>query len=389
MPSRKISLILSSLRGDGAVAMMLTLAKGFVAHGHQVDLLAVRLEGERVDSVPEEVRLVNLAARRTVLAVPALVRYLRDARPDVVVASEHYSGLPALYALRLARTGARCVIRQDNTWGMDSRRFQGRHKLLTPFMVKQLFRRAEIIAVSEGVARDFVAHFPRLANNIQVIYNPIITDALQARSKAAIDHPWFKPGQPPVVVAVGRLAAAKGFDLLIDAFSRVAASSPARLLILGEGPERPALETRIREHDLCDRCQLAGYQPNPLAFIAKARVFVLSSRFEGLPTVLIEALATGAPAIATDCPSGPREILADGKYGTLVPPEDIDALTAAITNTLEHPPTRAGDLDAWLQQFAIDTSIKRHLALFEACLAAPPPHLRRAPLPIADREESR
>lgn len=382
-------MILSSLRGDGAVAMMLTLAKGFVARGHQVDLLAVRLEGERLNSIPDGVQVVNLAARRTLLAVPALVRYLRNERPDIVIASEHYSGLPALYALRLARTGGRCVIRQDNTWGMDSRRFQGRHRLLTPFMVKRLFRRAEIVAVSEGVSRDLVAHFPRLVNNVRVIYNPIVTDELMKRSQAVLDHPWFEPGQPPVIVAVGRLATAKGFDLLIDAFSRVAAVTSARLVILGEGPERPALEARIREHGLQDKCQLVGYQPNSLAFIARARVFVLSSRFEGLPTVLIEALTTGTPVIATDCPSGPREILSDGKYGTLVPTEDIDALATAITDTFRHPPTRADDVDSWLQQFAVDTSIKKHLALFEACLSAPPPYRRRAPLLIADCEESR
>ncbi|MFC5440438.1 glycosyltransferase [Rhodanobacter ginsenosidimutans] len=366
-------MLLPNLRGDGAVGMMLALAKGFSGYSHQVDLLIVRAEGERSSSMPDGVTVIPLRAKRPLFAVPALVRYLRRTKPDFLVATEHYSGLPALYAIILARTHTRCVIRQDNTWGMDSQRFTGRHKIVTPWMVGRLFRRSEIVAVSKGVARDFVDHFPQLANNVQVIYNPVVTAELRERSLALPEHPWLAPGEPPVVVAVGRLTAAKGFDLLIDAFARVTATVRSRLLILGEGPDRSALQARIRAHDLESACQLVGYQPNPLAFIASANVFVLSSRFEGLPTVLIEALCTNTPVIATDCPSGPREILADGKYGMLIPPNDVGLLAQAISESVRRPPPRDANLNAWLQQFAADTSVKRHLALFDASLASLPP----------------
>jgi glycosyltransferase involved in cell wall biosynthesis len=382
-------MLLPSLRGDGAVGMMLALAKGFGRYDHRVNLLVVRAVGERSNSMPDGVSVIPLGAKHSVFAVPALARYLRRTKPDILVATEHYSGLPALYALMLAGTNTRCVIRQDNTWGMDSQRFKGRHKIVTPWMVGRLFRRSEIVAVSDGVASDFIRHFPQLTNNIQVIYNPVVADELSERSRALPDHPWFAPGQPPVVVAVGRLTAAKGFDLLIDAFARVTATVQSRLLILGEGPDRSALLARIRARDLESACQLLGYQPNPLAFIASASVFVLSSRFEGLPTVLIEALCTNTPVVATDCPSGPREILADGKYGMLIPPNDVGLLAQAITETIKRRPPRDAGLDAWLRQFAVDTSVKKHLALFEASLASLPPELRHVPLKLGNLEEAR
>lgn len=382
-------MLLPSLRGDGAVGMMLTLARGFSRCHHQVDLLVFRADGERSSSVPFGVNVIPLGAKRSLFAVPALTRYLRRAKPDILVATEHYSGLPALYALMLARTNTRCVIRQDSTWGMDSQRFKGRHKLLTPWMVRRLFCRAEIVAVSQGVATDFIRHFPQLTNNVQIIYNPVVADELTQRSRVIPEHPWLGAGQLPVVVAVGRLTGTKGFDLLIDAFARVTSTMPARLLILGEGPDRAALEAQIRAHNLESACQLVGYLSNPLAFVARASVFVLSSRFEGLPTVLIEALSTNTPVIATDCPSGPREILADGEYGTLIPPNDVDLLAQAITEAIRRPRPRHANLDAWLQQFAVDTSVKRHLALFEASLASPPPALRHEPLKLGNIEEAR
>ncbi|MEO8977127.1 MAG: glycosyltransferase, partial [Casimicrobiaceae bacterium] len=136
-----------------------------------------------------------------------------------------------------------------------------------------------------------------------------------------------------------------------------------------------------------NRCQLLGFLPNPLSVVSRASAFVLSSRFEGLPTVLIEALAVGVPVIATDCPSGPREILANGKYGVLVPPNDADALADAIMATLRSPPARHGSLDKWLEQFSVETSVKQHLDLFAASLAAPPPQLRQAPLALSDSDK--
>lgn len=379
--NRSVSLFLPDLEATGAGMMMLALAEGLIARSFSVDLVVARSHGRLINSIPHDVRFIDLATHRASRSVFALARYLRKTRPDVVFASEHYGGLPILYSLSIICSDARCIIRQDNTWSRAAvTRLSGRHKLITPIAVKTMFRRAEIVAVSRGVADDLVAHFPQLANNVQVIYNPVVSDALRAHAREAPPHEWLRPGEPPVLVAAGRLDPAKGFDLLIDAFARVAQRCSARLLILGEGPEREPLQNRIRNARLEGRCALAGFQENALAFIARARLFVLSSRVEGLPTVLIEALATGVPVVAADCPCGPREILADGRYGTLVPPQSVDALATAILESLAHPAPPQPDLEQWLDQFTVATSIERHLALIDAALAAPPPHRRRAPL---------
>lgn len=377
-------MLLPNLRGDGAVGMMLTLAEGLSQRGYAIDILIARVEGERIGSLPTNIRLINLDASRPLRAVQPLVRYLRRCHPDILIASEHYSGLPALYALFLARVNTRCVIRQDNTWGMDSLRFKGRHRLLTPWMVSRLFQYAEIIAVSQDVATDFVKHFPHLRKNITVIYNPILSDRLIDLSREPLDHPWFTPGNLPVLVSAGRLQPAKGFDILIDAFARAIKTTPARLLILGEGPDREALQERIAANNLSDVCELAGYQHNPYMYMARSRAFVLSSRFEGLPTVLVEALAVGAPVIATDCHSGPREILADGMFGTLVPLNDIDALANAIIARILAPAHPQAGLEDWLRQFDARASVGKHAKLIEEALASLPPQSRSEPLSLSD-----
>jgi glycosyltransferase involved in cell wall biosynthesis len=375
-------MLISNLRGDGAVGMLLSLAEELSNRNYIIDLLIVREDGERAEYLPANVRQIKLGASRPLRAVPAIARYLRQVRPSVLIASEHYTGLPALYALFLARVNTRCVIRQDNTWGMDSRRFRGRHRFLTPWMVDLCFRYAEIIAVSKGVARDLIGHFPHLRKNVTVIYNPVISERLTARAREPLSHPWFGPGKPPVLVAAGRLQPAKGFDVLIDAFSRVVKVTPARLLILGEGPDRELLQQQIMANNLTDACELVGYQHNPYPYMARSHAFVLSSRFEGLPTVLIEALAVGATVIATDCHSGPREILADGAFGTLVPVEDVNALADAMVAQIMNPRAIRADLGEWLRQFDVDTSVDKHEKLIQATLASPPPRARPIPLSI-------
>lgn len=365
MDNSPIAMLLPSLRGDGAVRMMLTLAGGFVEHGYKVDLLVARCEGEMLAEIPENVRLVDMKATRSTTAVPAIVRYLRKSRPRVLFATEHYTGLPAMYALMLARTKTRCVIRQDNTWSMDKKRFRGYNRWLVPFAVQRLFPNATIVAVSKGVAEDLASRVRIPDENLKVIYNPVITPRLRMLAQRSPDHPWLLQDGPPVILAIGRLTPAKGFDVLIEAFAGLRRHKAARLLILGEGPERARLESRIAELGLQDHCQLSGFKSNPYSFMANADIFVLPSRWEGLPTVLIEALSLGVPVIATDCPSGPHEILDGGRFGKLVPVENPEALCSTLLHTLENPTTPDISLRDWLQQFTLEQSVSAHLKLIE------------------------
>ena len=174
-----------------------------------------------------------------------------------------------------------------------------------------------------------------------------------------MDHPWFKPTQPPVLLAVGRLCKQKDFSTLIRAFAQVRQTHSARLLILGEGEERPALETLVRQFDLEKVTSLPGFVPNPYPYMVRASLFVLSSKWEGLPGVLIEALFCGVPSISTDCPGGSREILGDGQHGQLVPVGNVTSLANAIKTALDGqvaPPSR----ESW-QPFERETVVNQYL----------------------------
>jgi glycosyltransferase involved in cell wall biosynthesis len=196
---------------------------------------------------------------------------------------------------------------------------------------------------------------------IAVIYNPIITPELQERVKIPLQHPWLESRRLPVVLAVGRLMPQKDFPTLIQAFAQVRRHHLARLLILGEGPDRLALEALVRELGLEQDISLPGFVANPYPYMARAALFVLSSRWEGLPGVLIEAMYCGVPLIATNCPSGPQEILKDGQYGQLVPVGNVAALTHAIemalTGKVPRPPQ-----ESW-RPFELQTIVNQYLQI--------------------------
>jgi len=199
-----------------------------------------------------------------------------------------------------------------------------------------------VIAVSEGVKDELI-----LVNNsldVRVLPNPVLTPAFDAQAREPIEHPWFRSGDIPVVLGVGRLLRSKGFATLIEAFRAVTLNMSCRLVILGEGAERPVLEQLVRDLSLEDRVSLPGFVVNPLPFMRSARVFVLSSEYEGMPNSLLQAVACGTAVVSTDCKSGPREILRDGRLGRLVPVNDSRAMAGAILEAIDvgaHPSAAA------------------------------------------------
>jgi glycosyltransferase involved in cell wall biosynthesis len=228
-----------------------------------------------------------------------------------------------------------------------------------PALIRSFYPWADgIVAVSEGVADDLAAVTGLCRDRINVIYNPVVTPEVARMVQEPLDHPWLQPGQPPVVVAVGGLRPQKDFGTLVEAFACVRRRRPARLLILGEGWQRVNLETLVAQHRLEADVQMPGFVPNPYPYLARAAAFALSSRWEGLPGALIEALFCGVPIVATDCPSGPREILAQGQYGRLVPVGDPTALAEALESALSGelaPPPR----ESW-RRFEVDTVVDRY-----------------------------
>ena len=379
-----LALFISGLAVGGVERTMLALAHAMAQRGHRVDLLVTKGQGFFEDAVSPLIRLVDLEPRwmrvpliggwskrkRSLASAPAVASYLRSNRPDVLMAASHYVNLGAIWGRRLAATGTPLVIRQcthlshaltNTNWPTGRRPFLG-------WMVRRFFPEADaIVAVSNGVADDLavVGSLPR--QSIRTIYNPVVTPDLQARASAAVNHPWFAPGAPPVILGVGRLAAQKDFPTLIRAFAKIHALRPVRLMILGEGKKRRELEQLAESLGVRQDLALPGFEDNPFAYMAHASVFALSSLYEGLPGVLIQAMACGCPVVSTNCPSGPMEILQNGRYGPLVPVGDDAELAAAIQTQLDAPrePER---LKARASEFSMDRAVDQHLeVLFHAC----------------------
>ena len=320
--------------------MTATLARGISEQGFDVDVVLARAEGPYLARLPSQVHVVDLKASRTLTALPKLARYLREERPSALLSVMDHANIIALWATKLSRVPVRTVV-SVRTMTSEMSRIGLRRDRLTPFFIKRFYPWADaIVAVSRGVADDLKQLLPSRAADVKVIYNPVVTPEFSQEAQEPLHHPWFQPGQPPVILGVGRLHQVKDFATLLRAFSLVIQTRPARLMILGEGPEQLRLETLAHELGILEEVSLPGFKSNPLPYFAQAAVYALSSTLEGLPAVLIEALACGTPVVATDCPTGPREILEGGRWGLLVPRSDPAALARGIIDTLETEPDR-------------------------------------------------
>jgi len=331
--------VLISFSGEGGVErMVLNLVEGLAASGLVVDLLAIRADSAHLGDLPAGVRLLDLGVRHSGLAVVPLARYLRCERPDALLAAKDRAIRAAVLARRLAGWRGRLVGRLGTNL---SAALEGRSALarwLRTAPMRLFYGGVDrIVAVSEGVAEDTRAITRLPAARVTVVRNPVVTPHLAKLAAAPCPHPWLESPDVPVILAAGRLTEQKDFATLVRAFARVVAERPARLLILGDGRQRAMLERLADDLGVRDSVALPGFTPNPYAWMARASLFVLSSAWEGSPNVLTEALALGVPAVATDCPSGPRELLAGGRYGRLVAVGDHVALARAMLATLQAP----------------------------------------------------
>lgn len=335
-PGERVAIFVAYMGGGGAERAMLKLAGGIARRGNRVDLVLSRAEGEYLPEVHGSVRIVDLGASRVLTSLPRLIRYLRRERPSVMLASLNHVNIVALWARRLARVDTRLVVNEQSTLSLEAPHSARLRHRLVPRLIRRFYPWADgIVAVSQGAADDLARTAGLSPDRILVAHNPIVTPELREMAAVPLDHPWFQPGEAPVVLAAGRLSPQKDFAALIRAVSLVRRRRPVRLLILGEGRERAGLEALAADVGLDGAFDLPGRVLNPYPYMARAAAFVLSSRWEGLPSVLIEALFCGVPVVATDCPSGPMEILEGGKHGLLVPVGDVGALAAGIDAALD------------------------------------------------------
>jgi glycosyltransferase involved in cell wall biosynthesis len=357
---QRIAIFTANMDGGGAERAMLKLASGIADRGYTVDLVLSRAEGHYLGEVPPSVRIVDLGARRVLTSIPGLVRYLRRERPTAMLTSMNYVNIVGVWARTLARVRTRLILNEQNALSLEASHSTRRRHRLMPRLIRRFYPWADrVTSVARGTADDLIATANVPPALIEVVHNPIVTPELRELVAASIEDPWFRAGEPPVVLGVGRLAPQKDFPTLLRAFARVANDRPVRLMILGDGPDRPSLEALVVDLGLAASVRLPGWVSNPYPYMAQAGTFVLSSRWEGLPSVLIEALYCGVPVVATDCLSGPREILDGGRYGVLVPVGDEEALAGAIESALagEVAPPPA---ESW-QPYEQDVVVTRYL----------------------------
>lgn len=329
--------MIPSLALGGAERITLTLARSLVQRGHTVDLVVGNADGPLRAEVPDGVPLVDLGVRHLRAGVPALTRYLRRSRPAALLPTIGHADLLALLAARLADTGTVVIPRISNTLSQAGRGESLRVRA-TRSLTRRLYTQTPVlVACSQGMARDLIDHVGVAPDQVRVLPNASVQPGLRRLASEPVDHPWLLDDRVPTLLTVGSLIPQKNHRLLLEALARVRAVRTVRCIVLGEGPLRGALEQAAVDLGCAEHVDFAGADPNPFRAMARCDAFVLSSDWEGLPGVLIEALALQTNIVATDCPSGPREILDGGRHGRLVPPGDPEALARAIMAALDCP----------------------------------------------------
>ncbi len=341
--------------------MMLNLAEQMAAYGNHIDLVVVKAKSAHLRSISPEINLIRLGTSHTFSSIKPLVKYLRTRRPDALLAAKDRANIVAIMARKIARVPTRLIIRMGTT---VSAALEGKNNLKMKFWYLRMrifYPFADkVIAVSHGVADDLATNARLSPKHINVIENPVITTRIQAMAGEPIEHRWFSEKEVPVIMGAGRLTRQKDFPTLIKAFSLVRAIIPCRLVILGEGQDRDSLKRLAQDLGVEEDIDLPGFTPNPYNYMRNSDVFVLSSAWEGSPNVLTEALAIGTPVVSTDCPSGPREILQQGRICPLVNVGDFRAMARAIVGVIKNPPEKSILMDA-VKEYTVENSARKYL----------------------------
>jgi len=333
----KISIVLHDLRGGGAEKMMVRLANQLCDDGDSIDMILITSGGSNKRYLSDKVNLIELSCRRTLDAFGPLRRALKKSEPDGILAVlTHINVITALVCLSLGWL-KKLSVSERNAFSLDknvsSNKVMKAAYAIAPLIYR--FLPNPVIAVSQGVADDLVATTMLRDKDVVIAPNPVITKETQLASLETPIHPWIIEKKLKVIVAVGRLTHQKGFDILLDAFYKVKKEIDCQLIIFGEGELRKNLEKQIESLGLQACASLPGYSENIIAEVRSADLFVLSSRFEGSPNAIVEAMSVGTNVVAFDCPHGAREILQDGKIAPLVEYLNVDELVERVIYSLK------------------------------------------------------
>jgi|AntDeeMinimDraft_5_1070356.scaffolds.fasta_scaffold00748_11 glycosyltransferase involved in cell wall biosynthesis len=364
-----LGFFLPSLAGGGAEKTMITLANEFSSRGHTVDLLLGKAEGPYKDKVSDDVRIIDFDAPELPgfalsSSIPYIIKYIKLKQPDVIISALFPANLVNIIATKISNTDTISIISEQNRLSRHLEHTSSKERLTLPSLIRFIYPKSDVVtAVSQGVASDLstISGIPQ--EQIEIAHNASMDPDIEHLATEDVDHKFFDTGYP-VIIAVGNLTKQKDFETLLRSFAKVQENKQSRLIILGEGEKREELEQLRHRLGLDDMVDLPGFVNNPYAYLQQSSLFVLSSKWEGLPTVVIEALACGCPIVSTDCPSGPSEILKDGEYGTLIPVGDDKEMSTAILRMLEDP-TPSDKLKERANDFSTEAAAERYLELIQ------------------------
>jgi len=340
MDTGPIAFYIPSLTVGGAERVTVSVANGLANRGYEVDLVVSFNNGAFREEVAEEVTVVDLGTSKIPVlgigaSVPCLSRYLSVRSPAIMFSQMTYANDIYLVSQLIARSDTVSIGTIHNTLGMQK---ESKEKFVQSLQRRLAAQADQFVAVSEGVAESVVENVDVDRERVTVLHNPIPVRDVQQQAQEPVNHRWLASPDHEVILGVGRLERAKNFSSFLRAFAQLHANRPqTRAIVVGRGSKRSDLEDLATDLGIEDVVSFPGFVDNPYGYMGRASVFVMSSIHEGLPTVLIEALACGCQVVSADCPSGPAEILDNGKYGRLTPVGDDAALADAIEATLKSP----------------------------------------------------
>lgn len=331
---KKFCFFAPNLAGGGAERVISILVAYLSESGYQVDLILADAVGPYLNDIPDSVKIIDFQRKKIITTLPKLIRYLKTQKPDILFTSHMHVSTIALWAVKLAFVKTRVFIRQPTMLIPSSQKKSWNTKLRLRLFLITSKSAHRVIVTSKSMSKEFQSLSSISSEKIIVIHNPVPIEVIQEKSLEINEHSWFKKGQPPVILAVGRFATVKDFTTLIKAFYIVHNQISARLIILGEGPLRPEMERLIKHLGIEESVKMPGFVSNPYHYMKHSKVFILSSLWEGFPNSMVESMACGTAIVATDCYGGASEILEYGKWGELVPIKNEVRMADTIIKTL-------------------------------------------------------
>ncbi|MDI9347735.1 MAG: glycosyltransferase [Methylacidiphilales bacterium] len=363
--NQQVITILASFSGQGGVEKMLVqLCNGLVALHRSVRLLCIKNSSPHLSAIDSRVEIIKLPTTHAYVAIPAIAKFLTTKTPPHILVAKDRAARALWIATKVTQKKLNYWIRVGTTLGASLQYKNKISTLVRTFALPSTYHDATgIIAVSQGVALDIHQRYNIPLKKIHTVPNPVITPELFQLAKINTNHDFFKDPSGPILIAMGRMSPEKDFGTLLQACTLVRNHFPIRLIIIGGGSTTELFRTMHWDVSP-DWLSCVGFIQNPYPYLAQASLFVLSSKWEGSPNALTEALALGTQVVSTDCPSGPREVLQGGLVAPLVPVGNPSAMAEAIIGVLKKPQAKNILQDA-VKEYTQLQSAKRYLALLE------------------------